>query len=445
MGVHGRGRRPAQGDEGAGREGEEVVRRAALAALALAGACGGSKAEAGPAPPPQDPAFRVETAVSGLAATTDLAFLPDGRMLVTEKAGALKLVDGGVARVVGRFPVDDTSEKGLLGVVVDPDFARTRRVFLYYSAADSAGGTDLDRNRVVSVTLGADGRVDSGSEKVLVRGLRGPANHDGGGMAIGPDGMLYVGVGDSGCNSNRPPEPIYDPTNYFATCLGNGNGKILRVGLDGSIPADNPLVGVAQATACGATCGEPVLGRPLGPPRRDIWAWGLRNPWRFAFDPVTKLLWVGDVGEVTYEELTIVERGRHHGWPWREGRHGWPRARCREVTPDAGDCVDPVYECDREHGAAGVDRGCRSITGGEFLAGPRWPEALRRRYVFGDNVTFQLWSIELTGDRRGVVPGSRRDLAKAAAMPVSFRRGPDGDVYVAVLPGSVLRISPAGR
>jgi glucose/arabinose dehydrogenase len=392
----------------------------------------------------KDPAFRLEVAVSGLGETTDVAFLPDGRMLVTEKGGVLRIVEGGKPREAGRFPVDTRSEKGLLGVVVDPAFARTRRVFLYLSLADRAGGTDLDRNRVVSVTLGADGKIEKGSEKVLVRGLRGPANHDGGGLALGPDGMLYVGVGDTGCNSNRAPEPPRDPTNYFATCLGNANGKILRVALDGAIPADNPLAGVARATACGPTCHDPVLGLPPAAPRREIWAWGFRNPWRLAFDPVTGLLWVGDVGEVTWEELTIAQKGRHHGWPWREGRHGWPVAKCREVTPDAGDCVDPVYECDRdEHGDE--DGGCQSITGGEFLVGPRWPAPLDRRYVFGDNANLQLWTVELAPDRRGVVRGSRRDLGEAPGLPVSFRRGPDGDVYVAVLPGKVLRISPAAR
>lgn len=415
--------------------------RPSLALLAAGFACGAGAPA--PSSAADDPAFRVEAVATGIGQATDVAFLPGGAMLVTEKAGLLQLVEGGKPREAGRFAVDTESEKGLLGVVVDPGFEKTRRVFLYLSVADSAGGTDLDRNRVISVRLGGDGRVEAGSEKVLVRGLRGPANHDGGALAIGPDGMLYVGVGDTGCNSGKPPEPPYEPTNFFATCLANGNGKILRVTLDGAVPPDNPLAGVAGVTACGATCGERVLGAGLAPPRREIWAWGFRNPWRFAFDPVTGLLWVGDVGEVTYEELTVAQKGRHHGWPWREGRHGWPVARCREVRPDVGDCVEPVYECGR--GAAGVDGGCRSITGGEFLAGPRWPAALQSRYVFGDNATRLLWTLELTSDRRGVVPGSRRDLGKAPGMPVSFRRGPDGDVYVAVLPGAVLRISPAGR
>ena len=428
-------RRPRQE---AARYDTSVSRLRTLALLVVA-ACPASAGAAAGAPP-SDPAFRVEASVAGLGPTTDLAFLPDGRMIVTEKTGAVKLVERGHARQIGAFPVDTRSEKGLLGVVVDPAFDRTRRLFFYYSRADAAGGTDADRNRVVSVRLGEAGALEPTSEKVLVKDLRGPANHDGGGLAIGPDGLLYVGVGDSGCNSGRRPEPPYEPTNHFATCLSSANGKILRVGLDGRVPEDNPLASIPSATACGASC----AARPSGvaPPRREIWAWGFRNPWRFAFDPQTGLLWVGDVGEITWEELTIAEKGRHHGWPWREGRHGWPRAKCRETVSDAGECVDPVYECGRD-APAGADGGCRSITGGAFLAGPRWPEPLRRRYVFADNANGRLWSIELTADRRGVVPGTRREIAVARGMPVSLRVGPEGDVYVAVLPGEILRISPA--
>jgi glucose/arabinose dehydrogenase len=424
------------------------VRAQAMVLLgALAGSAGLSCCGARSAGEPAGglPAFAIAEVVGGVGPATDLAFLPDGRMVITSKDGVVRLAGpGGAPAEAGRFPVDTGSEKGLLGVVVPPSFEQDRRLVFYYSRSDVAGGTDLDRNRVVSVVLRPDGTLDLATEVVLVSGLRGPANHDGGGMAMGPDGKLYVGVGDTGCNSGRAPEPPADPTNFFATCLSNANGKILRVGLDGAVPDDNPLAGLAEVTACGASCGDATVDGALAPPRREIWAWGFRNPWRFAFDPATGLLWVGDVGEVTFEEVTIAAAGRHHGWPWREARHGWPVDRCRVVEPDAGDCVDPVYECRHGGAADGIDGDCQSITGGAFLAAPRWPEPLRDLYVFADNGNGRIWSLRLTADRRGVVPGSRREIAQVDGIPASIRPGPDGDLYIAMLAGRILRLSPAG-
>ena len=411
-----------------------------LLTAALAVACGHA-ADAAPTSPAAGFAFTDH--LTGLGQVTDLAFLPDGRMVVVEKTGAVKLraADGSVT-TAGTLPVDTRSEKGLLGVVVDPAFATTRRLLLYQSRADADGGTDLDRHRVVAVPLGAGGTLDLAGAQVLLSGLRGPANHDGGALAIGPDGLLYVGVGDTGCNSGAPPEPPRDPTNYLATCLTTANGKILRVALDGAIPAGNPLAAVTQATACGAACGTPPAG--LAAPRREIWAWGFRNPWRMAFDPATGRLWVGDVGEVTYEEVTVAQAGRHHGWPWREGAAGWPPSKCRETVPDAGECVEPAYVCRHGVAAGGVDGDCTSITGGVFLPGPRWPAPLRGRYLFADNVNGRVWTLEPDAARTGVVPGSRREVGRiSGGGPVSLRVGPDGDVYVAVLPGRVVRISPA--
>ncbi len=275
-------------------------------------------------------------------------------------------------------------------------------------------------------------------------GLRGPANHDGGALAVGPDGKLYVGVGDSGCNTGAPPEPPRTPDNFFATCLSNANGKILRVNLDdGTAAADNPLASVAPATACGDVCGA-AIGAALAPPRPEIWAWGFRNPWRFWFDPQTGRLWVGDVGESTYEEIDVAVAGRHHGWPWREGPHGWPTSKCREVVPDTGDCVDPVYHC--RHGAAsgGIDGDCQSITGGAIVDAPGWPASERGRYFFADNVTGQVWSVAVSADRLSVQPGSRREVVRVGSgAPVSLRLGPEGDLYIAVLPGRIVKLAPA--
>lgn len=411
-------------------------------------------------PSPADVFALDEQFVSGTGPTTDFRWLPDGRLVVINKAGGVLVrpAAGGPLVSAGSFDVDTGSEKGLLGVAVHPDFATNGQLFFYYSAAAGAGGTDDDRHRVVMRTLGSDSTLSAG-ETVLLRGLRGPANHDGGALDIGPDRLLYVGVGDTGCNSGQVPEPPYTPTNFYATCLadhpqtnGGGNGKILRIGLDGGIPATNPLVGATGVTACGASCAAAISDGILGAPRAEVFAWGFRNPFRLWVDPLTGSVWVGDVGEISYEEVTIVRPGRHHGWPWREGAKGHPVARCRDVRIGTGtggvairdgDCVDPVYYCRHDNPALdqAVDPGCGSITGGEIVDSCTWPAPFRGKYAFGDNVTGALWLLTPTAARDGIT-GAREDFATISGAPVAIRTGPDGALYVAVLGDRIARIAP---
>ncbi|HEV7733612.1 MAG TPA: PQQ-dependent sugar dehydrogenase, partial [Candidatus Binatia bacterium] len=408
-------------------------------------------------PSPADIFTLDETFVTGTGLTTDFRFLPDGRMIIINQQGNafVRPAGGGALVFAGSFDVDFSSEKGLLGVAVHPDFATTGQLFFYYSADD---GTDADRHRVVIRTLGANDTL-SDAETLILSGLRGPANHDGGGLDVGPDGLLYVAVGDTGCNSNTSAEPPYTPTNFYATCLaddaannGGGNGKILRVALDGSIPPTNPLVGAGLVSACGGSCGTPVDPGLLGEARADVFAWGFRNPFRFWVDQHTGRLWAGDVGEITYEEVTIVQPGRHHGWPWREGAKGHPVTRCRDVrvgTTAGGDpiadqdCVDPVYYCRHNNPEAdqSVDGGCGAITGGQIVDSCTWPAPFRGRYVFGDSVTGGLWTLTPNAARDGIT-GGRDDFATIDGAPTAIHTGNDGALYIAVLPDRIVRIAP---
>lgn len=245
-------------------------------------------------PSPADTFDLDSSFVTGVDQITDFRWLPDGRMVILAKTGTtyVRPAGGGSLVAAGTFSVDTGSEKGLLGVAVDPQFTTNHRLYFYYSADGSAPvpGTDANRHRVVMRVLSAANQL--GSETLLLQGLRGPANHDGGALDIGPDGYLYIGVGDTGNNSNMAAEPPYTPTNFYPTCLadhptehGGGNGKILRIGLDGAIPPTNPLVGATDVTACGAGPATPISPGSVGSPRTEVYAWGFRNPFRLWVDP----------------------------------------------------------------------------------------------------------------------------------------------------------------
>lgn len=389
--------------------------------------------------------LKLENYQTGLSQLTDFQFLPDGRVVATQRTGEVVLRQAsGALKTMHTFPADSShGERGLLGVAVDPEFQTNRRLFFYYSRTDAVGGTANDRHRVVSITMKSDDTLDATTEKILVAGLRGPANHDGGGLAIGPDGKLYIGVGDTGCNCSCAPGSA---TNTFGTCLTNGNGKILRVNLDGSIPSDNPLVGQAAVTACGSTCTSTVSASTTGAPRTDIYAWGFRNPFRFGFDPRTGNFWVGDVGEVTWEELNIVQKGKHYGWPWREGAEGDSPGTCASVTPLSGNCVDPVFACKHGDQTLGVDD-CKSMTAGTFVDDCSWPAGYRGQYYFTDGDTGFISRLSVDASRAATVGATPRTvLARVTGgVGTATRIGPDGQLYISVYGATssrIVKISP---
>lgn len=383
--------------------------------------------------------------LNNLDAPTAAEFLPDGRLVILQQNGAFKVYTGTLPLIdAGQLTVDTSHpERGLLGLAIDPQFATSNRLYFYYSA-DGAGAAD--RNRVAWATIDpSTSMVNVAGRTDILTGIYGPANHDGGGLAFGPDGHLYIGTGDTGCNCEC--DPGTNTRNFFPTCLTNLNGKILRIDREGGIPATNPLVGVASVKACGpmAACGNMGAGRAptdanTGAPRTEIYAWGLRNPWRFAFDSQSGFLWIGDVGDKTFEEITVSKRpGEHHGWPYREGAAGQEISTCATATSQSGDCVDPAYALPANE--APGNRG--SITGGVFSNHCSWPQAWRGRYWFGDYAKGRVWTFTPNQARDGVDLKSRVTIVQRAVGPAHFFNGPDGAVYFIAIEGSsIWKISP---
>lgn len=353
----------------------------------------------------------IETVVaSSLSLPTAIAFLPDGRMVVTEKQGGLKLVDGGTTTTLASVPVCSGSEMGLLGIEVDPAFASNGFLYLYRTAAGAGGcGTDTGRsNQVVRVTM-AGNSVSLASLTVLLTGIRTDVgNHDGGALRIGPDGFLYVGAGDSGLGDNAGGPG--SATNPYAQALDSLNGKILRIALDGSIPPGNPFAGQA--------------GR-----RGEIWAYGFRNPFRIAFDPSSGRLWVNDVGDFTWEEIDVVGPGDNGAWP-----------RCEANAPagcaQPGD-VAPVFA----YPHSGPSSLGSSITGaafaGSLLVGRTGD------YLFADFASGKIFVAALDAARTGFAEAPQV-LVTAAGGPVDLVTGPDGALYYASFnTGQVRRVASA--
>ncbi|MBN95359.1 MAG: hypothetical protein CL928_15040 [Deltaproteobacteria bacterium] len=406
--------------------------------VALALPLGGAWAQ-GTVQPSVHPDLVLDTAVDGLQSPSAAAFLPDGSLVILELGGAILVWNGSDRpRRIGSVSVEMDGERGLLGLAVDPQFESSRRLYLFYSAE----GTQ----HVGHVALTESG---IGPMTVLVGGMSAHRDHNGGGLAFGPDGHLYFGVGDSGCSHSNSPG---NADNYLATCLGRLEGTIGRIDRDGGIPRDNPLVGVDRVASCGTTrkcdetgtAGVPDASVPTAP-RPEIWNWGLRNPWRFTFDESTGHLWIGDVGEVTWEEVTIATGpGQHHGWPFREGGRGQSNYACRPHVPggeqnSTGDCREPAFVY--SHFEPPAD-GQGAIVGGVFSNHCSWPEAYAGRYWFADYNKSRIWTVTPNEARDGVV-GDRTLIVEQAGGPVHFLEGPDGALYfVSHLEGRIGRIRP---
>lgn len=346
-----------------------------------------------------------------------------GRLFVCEKGGRIK-----VASTAGKTSVfldlsgkvSTESERGLLGLAFSPEYARTHHFYVDYT--DAAGATVISR---FSASADPD-RADPASEEVLLRIEQPYANHNGGCVQFGPDRVLWIGMGDGGSGG--------DPH-------GNGQnldvllGKMLRIDVGESgqpangepygIPADNPFANPVDE----ATAGQP-----------EIWASGLRNPWRFSFDAHTGDLWIGDVGQNAWEEIDLVPPGSggvprgglDFGWNVFEATHPYPADR--PAPTDASRFTMPVIEYDHSAG--------ESVTGGVVVRDPETP-ALDGVYLYGDYVSGRIWGA--VRDPESTAVGNtglaNRELLKTSHQVVSFGTGDRGEVYLVDFAGSVMRVS----
>ncbi len=299
-------------------------------------------------------------------------------------------------------------EMGLLGMAFHPDFPQDPRVFLSYTT-----GTNPLVSRISAFTSSDEGAtLNAGSEQILLTINQPENNHNGGHIAFGPDGYLYIGIGDGGGGGDNHGE------------TGNGQrlttmlGKMLRIDVENGspyrIPPTNPFASNAVCPAAGRASGECP----------EIYAWGLRNPWRWSFDRSSGDLWVADVGQGAYEEVNRVTLGGNYGWRCREGFHGFSMD-----TPGCSSAsfADPVTEYGRSLG--------RSITGGYVYRGSQ-PTGLLGRYLFGDFETGRIfaWIPENTSDREPTV------LIESGLNISAFGQGNDGELYVVSYGGALYRI-----
>ncbi|MGV3606449.1 MAG: PQQ-dependent sugar dehydrogenase [Planctomycetaceae bacterium] len=319
--------------------------------------------------------FQENLVASGLYEPTSTVVAPDGRLFVTEKPFGVRIIENGqlLTTPLLSLNVERGGERGVQGVLLDPNFSTNGFFYVYYTHATASGS--FDRLSRFSISTTSPNIADPASEVVLVDGIAtiAPGYHNGGLLQFGADGMLYVGIGDTTISS-------------LPQDLSQLQGKILRLDPYSAthIPADNPFVNTPGA-------------------RGEIWAYGFRNPFTGSMLPGTNRLFVNDVGSNKFEEIDEVIRGGNFGWPLAEG-----------VSTDPT-LVNPIYSY--AHGTTGA-----AITGGAFYTGSSFPASYQGKYFFSDYAQSFIKTLDIQ-------TGAVTTFAPDAFIPVDIASGPGGSLY----------------
>jgi glucose/arabinose dehydrogenase len=353
---------------------------------------------------PVPPAVTLFPVAAGLSQPVFVTHAGDGsgRVFIVERAGRIRILKNGVLQATAFLDIDPRvnssgSEEGLLSVAFAPSFETNGRFYVYYNNA--AGDLVISRFRVTGTNPDV---ADSTTEQVIITVPHpGQGNHNGGQLQFGPDGMLYIGTGDGG-GGGDPDDNAQDLDSWL--------GKFLRLNVENGSPVTYTI-----------PAGNPFAGATAG--RDEIWAYGLRNPWRFSFDRGTGDLWSGDVGQGDREEINrqpAGQAGLNYGWDCREGTIQHPGSRS-PVCPTATGFTEPVFDYGRTSG--------NSVTGGYVYRGSRIP-GLVGAYVFADFGSGQVWAL---------YPGSNppAEYFDAGFLVSSFGENEAGDLYIVDYTGSV--------
>lgn len=358
-------------------------------------------------PLPEDtfPEITLENAFPslGFSKPLDLQSPSDGtnRIFVVEQDGTIQVFDNQTSASGSETFLDirnnlvSGGELGLLGLAFHPNYTENGLFYVYYTPTNNLAVVSI-----FQISASNSNVADTNSERILLRIPQPFTNHNGGQLAFGPDGLLYISSGDGGSGG--------DPQGN-AQNLSNLLGKVLRInvdttdaGLEYGIPSDNPFVGQGNA-------------------RGEIYAYGLRNPWRMSFDPQTGSLWAGDVGQGNLEEIDIVTLGGNYGWKLFEG------TACFSGDCDSGGLIPPVFEYNH-------DAGDQSITGGYVYRGAAL-NSLRGQYIYGDFLSGRIWALNADSNQ----DLNNRLLVESGLNVSSFGTDDNNEMYVCSFDGNIYK------